>query len=346
VTGPRRAFDPALRREKSRSFSLLAEKTVQVDFWGHVRPVYDNANLSVYSAQRCNARCAFCVEELRPASRGGSLSVQRAVELDDERYFTALAQTLAATRALAPSVSVTGGEPSKDPRLPRILRVLAAHDARKRVVTTNGSGLLDHREGRPVLDWIVDTGVAHLNLSVAHPNPSINARLMGFAESPTREVLRAIVARAREANTRVRLSCALVRGAVDSLDRVREYLAFARDVGADNVVFRQLMLTDPESVERSAVVRFSDGRRVLLEPILDQLDGEGDFTFVDQVVGYYYYVEIYRFQDAVDVVFEVADLARIEAQKGAAPEVVHELVFHPNAKLATTWQPWDGVLGP
>ena len=69
------------------------------------------------------------------------------------------------------------------------------------------------------------------------------------------------------------------------------------------------------------------------------------FTFVRQVVGYYYYVEVWRFA-GVDVVFEEADLARLEETKQASPGLVHELVFHPDGRLASTWQPWDGVLGP
>jgi hypothetical protein len=48
----------------------------------------------------------------------------------------------------------------------------------------------------------------------------------------------------------------------------------------------------------------------------------------------------------VDVVFEEADLARLEHVKQRAPDIIHELVFHPSAVLASTWQPWDGVLGP
>ena len=32
--------------------------------------------------------------------------------------------------------------------------------------------------------------------------------------------------------------------------------------------------------------------------------------------------------------------------KGDMPDVIQELIFHPNATLASTWQPWDGVLGP
>jgi len=46
------------------------------------------------------------------------------------------------------------------------------------------------------------------------------------------------------------------------------------------------------------------------------------------------------------VVFEEADLAQLELVKQRDRSVIHELIFHPNARLASTWQPWDGQLGP
>ena len=323
-----------------------ARRTVRVDFWGEPRDVYANANLSVYSAQTCNARCAFCVEELRPTSRGVALAGQKRIEHDDSRWFGALDAVLSLVqRDLRPSVSVTGGEPSKDPRLPRLLRVLAAAGARKRTVTTNGSGLLDVRDGRRVVDWIAATGVTHLNVSRAHVDHDVNARLMGYREGPTLDDLRAVVAAARAGGARVRLSCVLVRGAVDSTEAIVRYVDFARSLGVDNVIFRQLMRTDPRTVEPNFVVRFSDRKRAPLGPLLDELRSDPRFTFVKPIIGYYYYVEVWRFEE-VDVVFEEADLARIEEEKRGNGRVVHELVFHPSAELASTWQPWDGVLGP
>ena len=343
------SFVDAWRRAKSGAFDLAANstagRTTQVDFWGDVRRVYANANLSVYSAQRCNARCAFCVEELRPASRGGELAGQRTVEADDGRYFASLERALDVVQArLRPSVSVTGGEPSKDPRLPRILRTLAARGARKRTVTTNGSGLLDVREGTRLVDWLGVTGVAHLNVSRAHPDQDRNARLMGYAEGPTSQDMRTIVAAAQQGGARVRLSCVLVQGAIDSLEGVARYVGFAQSLGVHQVIFRQLMKTDPRTVARSSVVRFSDRTRVALEPLLDRISGDGRFAFVRQIVGYYYYVEVWRFE-GTDVVFEEADLAGLEDAKRRDPQLVHELVLHPDGRLASTWQPWDGVLG-
>lgn len=347
TSSERARFVPEWRRRKSAAFELATNSTAratrELDLWGTTRRVYANANLSVYSAERCNARCAFCVEELRPASRGLELAQQKRVLPDDARWLEALDEVLRALAPLDPSVSITGGEPSKDPRLPTTLRLLAERRARKRTLTTNGSGLLDVREGRTVLEWIVETGLAHLNVSRAHPDDARNARLMGYEASPGPRELAAIAARARAGGVRTRLSCALIEGAIDSVEGVLAYLDFARGLGIDNVVFRQLMRTDPRSVRPNHVVVFSERKRVALEPILDRISEDPRFEFRKQVVGYYYYVEVFRHRD-VDVVFEEADLARLEETKRDG--VVHELVFHPDGKLASTWQPWDGVLGP
>ncbi|MBI2920040.1 MAG: radical SAM protein [Planctomycetes bacterium] len=336
------------RRRKSAAFDLkgnsTARRTVEFELWGRRVRAYSNANLSVYSAQACNAKCPFCVEELRPASRGTELVAQKRVEADDERYFGKLERALEALRPLDPSVSVTGGEPSKDPRLPRLLRTLAARGARKRTMTTNGSGLLDVREGRPLVEWVVAAGLRHLNISRAHPDQETNASLMRLREGLTVAQLSRVAQLARAGGARARLSCVLLRGAIDSLDGILSYLAFAESVGVDNVVFRQLMLADPATTLPGPVTRFSDARRVPLESLLDSVSADPRFSFVRQIVGYYYYVEVWRCR-GIDVVFEEADLAALEAAKRADPDLIHELIFHPNAELASTWQPWDGVLG-
>lgn len=271
--------------------------------------------------------------------------MQKTVEADNERYFAAMQSVLDGLKPLNPSVSVTGGEPSQDARLPRILRTLQASAARKRTVTSNGSGLLDVREGKPLIDWIADTGVAHLNISRAHGDDRINAKLMRYRASPDAAALREIVTRAQRGGTRVRLSCVLVANSVDDVSGVLAYLDFAQSAGVDNVIFRQLMHTDPTTTQANFVTKFSDRRRVAMTPLLAELARREDFTFQRQVMGYYYYVEVWRYKN-IDVVFEGADLAQLERTKHSMPGVIQELIFHPNSRLASTWQPWDGVLGP
>jgi GTP 3',8-cyclase len=123
------------------------------------------------------------------------------------------------------------------------------------------------------------------------------------------------------------------------------YLSFAKSMGVDNVVFRQLMLTGAAASLAGGVIAYSDAFRVRRHPILEKISADGRFSFIRQVIGYYYYVEVWRY-NGIDIVFEEADLARIEEMKRRTPGIIHEFIFHPNARLASTWQPWDGVLGP
>jgi cyclic pyranopterin phosphate synthase len=332
-------FSPSLRAQKSAGFSLrdnsTARRTMKLQLFGRAVDVYANANFSIYSAQTCNARCPFCVEELRPLSLGRELAAQKRVESDDDRYFERLAAALDQVAPLAPTISITGGEASKDPRLPRLLHLLSARDAKKLTLTTNGSGLLDVRDGAPLVEHIAQSALRHLNISRAHPDCEKNAQLMGYREGlsldDTRRALRSI------GRARPRLSCVLLRRGVGDLDGVIDYLRFAERVGVDNVIFRQLMKSDPATHQTGPVVRFSDSERVQLQPILDALSNHPDFTFQRQIVGYYYYVEVWRW-NGIDVVFEEADLAQLERTK-LVDRTVHELVFHPDATLSSTWQP-------
>lgn len=337
------------RRRKSAAFELYenstAGRTVEFELWGRPVSVYANANLSIYSAQACNAACPFCVEELRPSSRGVELHWQKRREANDEIYFDRLKQVLEALQPLQPSISITGGEPSKDARLTRILQSLSPYPERKRTLTTNGTGLLDARHGRRIIDWIADSRLDHLNISVAHPVPERNARLMRLPGVVPIRRLREIVEVATAAGVRVRLSCVLIQPGISSLTGIFNYLEFARSIGVDNVIFRQLMKTDPATHVMNSVVRYSDRHRVCLEPLLDEISATTGFAHVTQIIGYYYYVEVWNYE-GMDVVFEEADLRHLEAVKRLNPDTIHELVFHPNGQLTSTWQPWDGVLGP
>jgi hypothetical protein len=118
------------------------------------------------------------------------------------------------------------------------------------------------------------------------------------------------------------------------------------------VIFRQLMRHDPERSIVNHVTRYSDQKRVELVPLLETIHGRAGpdprFTFVRQILGYYYYVEVYEFRETpwaepTACVFEGADLGELRRERERS-DVVHELVFHPGGTLNATWQPWDGVL--
>ena len=339
------------RQRGSEAFELFGNSTarrmVRLDLWGQPAQIYANANLSIYSGQTCNASCAFCVEELRPISRGRALV--RHVEADASRYFHRLDATLHALIPLSPSVAITGGEPSRDPRLPGILQVMGQHPLRKKTLTTNASGLWHEYGGRSVLRHLLDAGLHHLNISRAHADPSRNNALMAMRDGLDEQKLARAIHIAESEGLPVRLSCVLLREGVGTVDGVLKYLRFARDIGVQSVIFRQLMRPDPSTTQPVGVARYCARQRVDMRPLLEQLTARDGVTFVRQVMGYYYYVEVWRVPvgDALmTVTFESADLRHLEQQKRKHPERIHELVFHPDAQLCSTWQPWDGRLGP
>ena len=63
--GPQTGADGSILAQRGGKYG---EEVVQQAHGKYYEPT---SRGSVYSAQTCNARCAFCVEELRPASRGG-----------------------------------------------------------------------------------------------------------------------------------------------------------------------------------------------------------------------------------------------------------------------------------
>jgi len=342
-------FDKEKRIGKSYSYKFGQNSTdknkVRFNLWGNNVSIYGNANFSIYSAQKCNADCTFCVEELRPASRGVQLSNQKEILKSDSKYFEALYESLVAVDPVKPTISITGGEPSKDPRLPGILSIASKFDTPRATITTNASGLLDKTGNKNVLDTIIEAKFGHINISRAHYLDDWNNRLMRYSEGPSIKNLKYIVAKSKEAGVRVRLSCVLINGAIDTLGKILKYLEFAELIGVDNVIFRQLMMIDQKKFARNYVVSFTEAKRTMLDPILYQADKNNEMHFQSQIVGYYYYVEIWRYKN-IDVIFEEADLAQLERTKKTTHNLIHELVFHPNGKLCSTWQPWDGVLGP
>ncbi|NVB43805.1 radical SAM protein, partial [Pseudenhygromyxa sp. WMMC2535] len=133
------------------------------------------------------------MEELRPASRGRALEQQRSVEPTDERYFAALDASLAALRPLAPTISDHRRRAQQGPPTPADPRARRRFPSKRRSLTTNASGLLDHRAGARIIDHVVAGGVEHLNISRAHPSHERNASLMVFRDGLSVAQLREVV---------------------------------------------------------------------------------------------------------------------------------------------------------
>ncbi len=320
--------------------------------------VYDNSNLSIHVTDKCNADCAFCIAHLRYLN-DGNVYIKPEIE-DDEIYFQRLDEVLSSLKSINPSVSITGGEPTVNRKLPRILDILMKHHVRKRTITTNGSGLHYRIEGgkKTVLEKLGDYQLEHLNISRAHYDTHKNAHLMTINEKlMSNQMLKEAIIEAKKYGMQIRLSCALLKDGINNYDEMMRYIDWAYNIGADNIIFRQLMKFNEEKIQPGRIPIFCKEQEIDLVPIWNQFDSDDRFSFYHQVLGYYYYVEVRELNTwkgqivdrKINVVSEMADLRMINPQldkysKELGERAVFEMIFHPNGNLCAGWNENEQVM--
>lgn len=358
--------DKKIRENKWAGYKQsVIDGQLLVPFVLNNRPVwvYDNANLSINVTHACNAKCGFCVDALRKkvseTAHVSVINIESSKRLTDtEEYLAQLEETLIKFKELNLSVSITGGEPTLDfNRLPGILRLLKKYSIRKRVLTTNGTRLfaeLKNIPGKRMIDVITQMGLEHLNLSRAHYDEKINAKIMDYNNKThlTNEEIKEAVRILNKAGIRVRLSVALLKDGINDITSIKKYLDWAKSIGVDNVIFRELMNFNKDEVEDNWVSAFyrKEGKPITIEDVLTPIDKDPQFQFVKQHVGYYYYVEIYKYH-GVDVVFEASDLSILDNPALRRPNhqgrpIIYEMIMQDNANLEGTWQPGADILIP
>ncbi len=348
------------RYEKQNLFDIDKNQFLLLDgdFFKQKYKVYHNTNLSIHVTDKCNADCAFCIAHLRYLN-DGNVYIKPEIENDDI-YFKRLDDVLKNIKSINPSVSITGGEPTVNRKLPRILDVLMSHNVRKRTITTNGSGLHYKIENshKTVLDKLGEYQLEHLNISRAHYDNQKNAHLMTMNEKlMTNEMLKERVIEAKHYGMKIRFSCALLKDGIKTYDDMMRYIDWSYELGADNIIFRQLMKFNEESVKPGRIPIFCQEQAVDLIPIWENFDKDKQFDFYHQVLGYYYYVEVRKLESwngkplnrKVNVVSEMADLRMINPQLDKYSQIlgeraVFEMVFHPNGNLCAGWNENEQVM--
>lgn len=337
-----------LRQKRQELFNPLKEdfKTLNVD-----EPwlVYKNANLSIHVTDKCNADCAFCIAHLRYLN-DGLVYLKPEIE-EDENYYIRLNQVLESMGDLNPSVSITGGEPSVNRKLPTILTILAKHNVRKRTMTTNGTGLFykTNVPNKTVFDALESYQLEHLNVSRAHHDAKENARIMVMNEKLMPDgMLEEIVQDAARRGIKTRLSCALLKEGVSTYDDMMRYVEWGEKIGVDNVIFRQLMQFDDRTVKPGRIPIYCKKQEIDLMDLWPLMDQNKDLKIYHQVLGYYYYVEVRKYND-INVVSEVADLRIINSQLDVFKEkfgqrTAFEMVFHPNGNVCAGWNENEQIM--
>lgn len=316
----------------------LARRTTH-SFAGDVREVAQPVTFTPFaSAQACSARCTFCSETLvHDESRVLSASLR-----PRPSYAADLARALRVLEGLPIGYSLSGLEATDDVAwLERVLDVLDDHGRRspvdERVLYSNGNGLSPRSTGDRLVVRLRAFALTRVELSRHAIEQDANDRIMRFhdgahvkAHAAFEETVRFV----RAGGVHVRLVCVVQKGGVATVDDARTYVAWARSLGVNDVVFRELSRTGARYRANNAL-RLVDDARV---PVASLMHG----TVVERTRGYYYENVRCDLQDGMSVTFEWSDYVDMKARHRSG--VVHKLVFHANGNLCADWDPEREVL--
>lgn len=334
-------FQP-LREKRQECYNVEDYELLDFNFDNVHKKVYSNVNLSIFTDDYCNADCKFCVAQLRFENKGQMYNKCKIT--NDQEYYNRLEEILAYLKPLNPSVSITGGEPTKSKRLIPILEMVDRYGYRKRTLTTNGSGLLDIINNKTVIQHIVDNKFSHLNISRTHYDEDTNKRIMNYETGYcSNDDIETIVAYSKANNLRPRMSCLLLKEGISTLDDIIKYMEFYKNLGLDNVIFRELMDFDVNTMSNNSKKQYCYNNKIRLNDIWKEIDKNSCFEPIRNLLGYYYYVEVYKYK-GIDMCSESANLVKLYDEKEKHNDIVYEMVLHPNGNLNGSWVDNEDIL--
>lgn len=315
----------------------------EFDFATGTKKVYGNVNFNIFIDDYCNADCKFCVAQLRYEHKNAMYNKGHIKDVD--KYLYRLDEILKIARALDTSVSITGGEPTMSPILTEVLKMVDSYGFRKRTITTNGSGLLRTQDNDTILNNLITYNWNHLNISRASYNDELNRKIMRFAsdkEYCSMDMLREILSIINNSDLKHRISCLLLKESVNSVEEMKRYIDFYSKLGANNFIFRELMDYDKSAINTEKM-RYCDANKIKLYDIWNDFEKYPEFVPYLNILGYYYYVEIYKYL-GMTVASETADLNIQNREVAAHDDIVYEMVFHNNGNLCASWIDSERVL--
>lgn len=340
-------FNKNLRYERQKDYDISQYEYENFGFDGASgnkdKRVYKNFNFSVFVDDFCNADCKFCVAQLRYSHRK-ELYEKKHIE-DDDEYIRRLDYIFSLIRPLNPSISITGGEPTLSRRLDKVIKLIDEYDFRKRTITTNGSGLLKNAYDKSytILDALIDHKFDHLNISRASYIDEKNKMIMCYKDNYCdNNMIKEILSIANSSDLKHRLSCLLLQESVNSVLEIKKYIEYYEELGANNFIFRELMDFASDSINKEKI-KYCIDNKVKLNDIWEDFAVYKEFEPYLNILGYYYYVEIYHYRN-MTVASESANLNQQYMEKSKNPDMVYEMIFHTNGNLCGSWVDHEEVL--
>lgn len=314
-------FEPAwMPKTETHDVDKYTIKTMEID--GKAYDVYSNVGLTIYVTNQCNSDCSFCMNKFEE-----NFLCSKEIT-DDEEYLERLEYVLRLLQPINPSIMITGGEPTKSRRLPRVIKLVHKYGYKLRSFSTNGTGLLDFIDGKTVLQYMYENDfLNNINISRHAISPADNFKIMKTKGDLTDSQLCEIAAYCSGHNMRIRMGCTLQQNSISNLSQMLEYYEHYQKLGIDTVIFREPVPINPKREGFEEYQRHT----VDISKIFEAIELSPDFTYAYTLDGLYYNVKHFRYQDK---------LVKCYREKHtASPDIVRDLIFYADGRLVDT--NWD-----
>ncbi len=213
-------------------------------------------------SEACNARCPFCVSKMTPPN--GIKLKEPEVNWRNFRKACILAH-----RSGVSTVMFTGkGEPTLFPnQITKYLRRMQEFEFPMIELQTNGITLADLPEEYDsyLREWY-ELGMTTIAVSVVHYNPEQNRRVyLPYKKAYIN--LPELIRKLHRLNLSVRLTCVLLRGFIDSVPRLEELAAFARDNKVEQLTVTPV--NKPEDIRDTAVWNWTNQHHISPEQVAE-----------------------------------------------------------------------------
>lgn len=238
------------------------KKTVR--FSGKTWRVASGFNLYIDISSACNASCPFCIAP----------TVERK---DGPGFFDGAKFALDLTESVIGTVQVVGGEPMISRRLPALLKEIGARNYRRVVVNTNGSFISNQ-----IISKMKSARVTNVNISRHHYDENRNQEIMGLRPELSNTELSLNIARIIDAGMSVRMQCNLIKGHIDSVRGILDYIDWCTSLDCKEISFSQVFPLDLFDYQVPIEVGYSEKIQIDLRQLVTKMDICGQLSPVPE----------------------------------------------------------------
>ncbi len=238
--------------------SKVSKKTV--DILGNKWQVSHGFNLYIDISSACNASCPFCIAPTIGRKDGVGFS-------DGTKFALDLTETVNGT------VQIVGGEPMISKRLPSLLQEIEKHDYRRVALNTNGSFISDEK-----IDLMRLAKVNNVNISRHHYDEHLNQEVMRLRPELSNTDLISGARRVIDSGIDLRMQCNLIKGHIDSVPKMLDYLGWCTNIGCREISFSQLFPLGLFDYQKPIERGYTERMQVNLRQLVSDIDSSSIFS--------------------------------------------------------------------